>query len=100
MAVLTALSLEHALRLHQHRPGALVRLAGYLHERTGGMIGSLSHLIRDAAIEAIFDSTERITKAGLDTVVLDHAAEHPRALTAPPTPRPRRDARTRRAASA
>jgi hypothetical protein len=83
-------ALVAALELHQHRPGALVRLAGYLHERTGGMIGSLSHLIRDAAIEAIFDGTERITKAAPDTVVLDHAAENPRVNSSRSAPRPRR----------
>jgi hypothetical protein len=74
-------ALEQALRLHQHRAGTLLRLAGYLHQRTGGMIGSLSHLIRDAAIEAIFDGSERITKTALDRVILDHAAEHPRTST-------------------
>lgn len=94
-------ALKNALRLHRHRTGALVRLDSYLHERTGGMIGSLSHLIRDAAIGAIFDGTERITKAGLDTVVLDHAAEHPRIVAAPPAaPRPRRSARASGAATA
>ncbi|WP_433616891.1 ATP-binding protein [Dactylosporangium sp. CA-139114] len=71
-------ALEHTLRLYAHTPGPLARLAGYLHQRTGGMIGSLSHLIRGAAIEAIFDGTERITRATLDRVILDHAAEHPR----------------------
>jgi hypothetical protein len=54
------------------------------------MIGSLSHLIRDAAIEAIFDRTERITKNTLDDVILDHAAEHPRIKTPPPVTRSRR----------
>lgn len=52
----------------------LVRHAGYLHQRTGGMIGSLSHLIRGAAIDAICDGTEKITKAHLEAVRLDHAA--------------------------
>ncbi|MDG4786228.1 ATP-binding protein [Micromonospora sp. WMMD1102] len=83
-------ALEHALRLHQHRTGSLLRLAGYLHERTSGMIGSLSHLIRDAAIEAIFDGAERITKTALDRVVLDHAAEPPRRGAAASPARPRR----------
>ncbi|MEO3779374.1 hypothetical protein ABGB16_21530 [Micromonospora sp. B11E3] len=83
-------TLEHALRLHQHRTGSLLRLAGYLHERTNGMIGSLSHLIRDAAVEAIFDGSERITKNALEAVTLDHAAEHPRISTSPPALRPRR----------
>jgi len=69
-------TLEHALLLHRHRPGTLLTLDAYLHERTDGMIGSLSHLIRGAATEAILDGSERITKTTLDAVRLDHAAEH------------------------
>lgn len=38
------------------------------------MIESLSHLIRGAAIDAICDGTEKITKAHLEGVRLDHAA--------------------------
>jgi len=68
-------TLEGALRLHRHRPGALVRLGAYLHRRTGGMIGSLAHLIRGAAIQATATGAERITKALLDGIALDHAAE-------------------------
>ena len=71
-------TLEAALRLHHHKPNTLVRLDAYLHERTDGMIGSLSHLIRGAAIEAILDGSEAITKVTLDGVHLDHAAEHTR----------------------
>jgi hypothetical protein len=41
-------TLEGALRLHRHEPGTLMRLDRYLHKRTGGMIGSLSHLVRAA----------------------------------------------------
>ncbi|WP_138968814.1 TniB family NTP-binding protein [Streptomyces sp. YIM 121038] len=76
-------ALEGALDLTAHRPGILPRLAPYLHERTAGRIGSLSRLIRQAAIEAICDGTERITKTLLDTIALDHLAEEhyrPRAL--------------------
>jgi Bacterial TniB protein len=69
-------SLEQSLRLHRHPPGTLSKLDQYLHRRTSGMIGSLSHLIRGAAIEAILDGTERVTKAALETVLLDHAADH------------------------
>lgn len=68
-------TLEDTLRLHRHQPGTLVKLARYLHQRTGGMIGSLSHLIRAAAISAILDGSEAITRALLDTVPLDYAAE-------------------------
>jgi hypothetical protein len=39
------------------------------------MIGSLSHLIRGAAVEAILDGTEKITRDNLDRIGLDHAAE-------------------------
>ena len=71
-------TLENALRLHAHRKGTLLRLSGYLHERTGGMIGSLSHLIREAAIDAILTQTEKINQAGLDAVDLDQTAEQHR----------------------
>ena len=47
------------------------------------MIGSLSHLIRGAAIEAILDGSEKITRKLLDAVHLDHAAQ---ARPVPPTP--------------
>lgn len=69
-------TLEDALRLYRHRPGTLVRLDRYLHQRTGGMIGSLSHLLRGAAIEAILAGSERLSKQLLDGVGLDHAAHH------------------------
>lgn len=38
------------------------------------MIGSLSHLLRATAIDAIISGHEKITKAGLAAVQLDHAA--------------------------
>src|SRR6516162_1389026 len=68
-------TLEQSLRLHRHPPGQLLKLAGYLHERTDGMIGSLSHLIRGAAVEAVLDGSEKITRETLDRVGLDQAAE-------------------------
>ncbi|WP_435880249.1 TniB family NTP-binding protein [Streptomyces atroolivaceus] len=68
-------ALEAALDLHAHRTGSLPRLAPYLHERTAGRIGSLSRIIRQAAIEAILDGQERITKTLLDSIALDHLAE-------------------------
>lgn len=46
----------------------------YLHQRTGGMIGSLLRLIRSAAIQAILDGTERITRTTLDCIDVDMAA--------------------------
>jgi Bacterial TniB protein len=68
-------TLEDTLRLHHHQPATLVKLAKYLHQRTGGMIGSLSHLVRAAAISAIIDGTEAITRTLLDAIALDYAAE-------------------------
>nr|WP_238846556.1 TniB family NTP-binding protein [Nocardia terpenica] len=68
-------TLEDALRLHHHTPGTLSDLDLYLHHRTKGMIGSLSHLIRGAAIEAVLDGSERITRATLDRIDLDYAAD-------------------------
>lgn len=67
-------TLEQSLRLHQHPSGTLVELADYLYERTGGAIGSLSQLIRGAAVIAIDDETEQITPDLLDLVPLDKAA--------------------------
>ncbi|MEV0134551.1 ATP-binding protein [Dactylosporangium sp. NPDC050688] len=77
-------ALEDALRLHHHAPGSLVTLAKYLHQRTGGVISSLSHLVRASAISAIMDGTEKITRG----IRLDHAAED----TAPQPARRKRPA--------
>lgn len=68
-------TMESALRLHRHKPGSLVRMDEYLYRRTGGMIGSLSQLIRGAAILAIEDGCEQITRNLLDNVPVDHAAQ-------------------------
>jgi len=68
-------TMESSLRLHQHKPGILTGLDEYLFGRTSGMIGSLSQLIRGAAILAIQDGTEQITRDLLDLVPVDHAAE-------------------------
>jgi hypothetical protein len=54
-------------------PGTLPRHALYLHQRTAGRIGSLTRLIRQAAIH---DGTERSTKKSLDAIRLDHLAEN------------------------
>ena len=66
---------RNALRLHRHEPGTLPAQAKYLHQRTGGMIGSLTHLIRGAAIRAILGGQEALTRQLLDSVRIDHAAE-------------------------
>jgi hypothetical protein len=68
-------TLEAALRLHHHQPGTLTGLNHYLHRRTGGIIGSLSHVIRAAALTAILDRTEAITRELLDSIPVDHAAQ-------------------------
>ncbi|MER6073984.1 TniB family NTP-binding protein [Streptomyces sp. NPDC001817] len=67
-------AMEDALRLHDHRPGTLTGLDRFLHDRTGGMIGSLSHAIRGAALDAILTGTEKITKKSLQAIPLDHTA--------------------------
>lgn len=68
-------TLEQTLLLHQHRTGTLVSLDRYLHNRTGGMIGALSHQIRGAAVDAILTGAEKITKQGLAAVPLDYSAQ-------------------------
>lgn len=78
-------TMEHALRLHHHDPGTLARQAKYLHQRTGGSISSLSHILRAAAISAIADGSERITRKLLETIPVDHSTQ-----TGGPTP-PRPD---------
>ncbi|WP_371749250.1 TniB family NTP-binding protein [Streptomyces sp. NBC_00280] len=67
--------IENNLDLQQHKPGTLPRHAPYLHQRTAGRIGSLTRLIRQAAITAICDGTEHITKQSLEAIRLDHLAE-------------------------
>jgi hypothetical protein len=68
-------AMEGTLRLHRHEPGTLVREAKYLHQRTGGMIGSLAHLIRSAAIRSMLDQSEQITRQSMDSVLIDYAAQ-------------------------
>ncbi|TDT97590.1 TniB protein [Streptomyces sp. 846.5] len=68
-------TLEETLLLHDHPPCSLVKLDRYLHNRSNGMIGALSHAVRGAAIDAILGGTERVTREGIDAIPLDHAAE-------------------------
>jgi hypothetical protein len=89
-------TMEESLRLHRHEPGTLIEVAPYLHQRTGGMIGSLDQLIYEAANDAISDGTEKITRKHLDAVVLDTAAEE---QYRPPAPRRRAVAAAARKAS-
>jgi hypothetical protein len=74
-------ALESSLRLHAHTTGTLTSMDTYLHHRTGGMIGSLLRLVRSAAIQAVIDGSERITRDLLDDIELDAAAEALRAKT-------------------
>lgn len=67
--------MEQALRLERHPVGGLARHAEYLHQRTAGAMGSLSHLVREAALTAILDGSERITKQLLQSIQLDIRAE-------------------------
>ena len=71
-------ALEDSLRLHHHSDGTLVELVSYLHSRSGGMIGSLLRLVRSAAIQAVLDGSEAITKATLESIPVDiaSAGEH------------------------
>ncbi|SEE64647.1 TniB protein [Streptomyces sp. 3213] len=67
--------LETNLCLLEHKPGTLTQLDRFLHTRTGGMIGSLLLQIRGAALDAILEGTEKVTRAGLERVPLDHTAQ-------------------------
>lgn len=71
-------AVEASLRLHRHTAGTFARLDRYLHQRTTGMIGSLLRLIRSAAIQAVVDGTETITRDSLDAIDIDIAAENNR----------------------
>ena len=73
-SVITAM--EQALVLLDHPAGSLAEEhTTYLFERTGGRIGSLSQLIRAAAVEAIAIGHEAIDRHLLDTIEVDFAAE-------------------------
>ncbi|CAM5285886.1 ATP-binding protein [Streptomyces cyaneofuscatus] len=75
--------MEANLLLHHHTRGTLTRLDRFLHTRTGGMIGTLSHQLRGAAVDAILTGAEKITKSGLLAVDLDIASRrrHPDGLS-------------------
>ena len=77
-------TLESLLRLHSHRSSSLVKLDEYLYRRSGGMIGSLSQLLRGAAIVVIEDGSEQITKKLLDRVPVDYAAQRADTASRPP----------------
>lgn len=81
--------MERALRLRHHTVGTLARHADYLHQRTGGVMGSLSHLIREAALTALLDGSEKITKRLLAGIQLDIRAEQQARPPRKRIPRPR-----------
>ncbi|MFI9255523.1 hypothetical protein [Streptomyces sp. NPDC053069] len=56
-------------------------------QRIAGRVGSLARLICQAAITAICDGTEHITKTSLEFIQLDHLRQGARALPHPPTGR-------------
>ncbi|MFJ7494450.1 hypothetical protein ACIQZB_25160 [Streptomyces sp. NPDC097727] len=66
---------EYTLRPHRHEKDTLAQPADHLHHRTGGVIGSLAHLIRAVVITAILDGGERITKSTLKPFRNDHHDE-------------------------
>lgn len=61
-------AMEEDLRLHRHEPGTLTDLAGYLHDRSKGYIGSLSQIVRSAAQLAILDGCESVDRDLLEQV--------------------------------
>jgi hypothetical protein len=67
-------ALEDSLRLHHHSDGTLVELSSYLHSRSGGMIGSLLRLVRSAAVQAVLDGSEAVTKATMESIPVDIAS--------------------------
>jgi hypothetical protein len=69
-------TLEDALVLYRHHPHSLARTHWrYLHERTGGSIAALHTLIRRAAIRAVRDGTEAVTRGLLDGITLSFTSE-------------------------
>lgn len=70
------LKFEDELMLLKARPGDLCeRLPGYIYERTGGLIGATSYLLRRGALAAIKGGEERVTKELLEKIQLPFAAE-------------------------
>ncbi|MFF7043706.1 ATP-binding protein [Streptomyces massasporeus] len=68
-ALLTVLKgYEKNLRMRKLSENVLTRHAEYLHQRTGGYLLHLSHLICRAATDAILDGTEDITRHHLTAV--------------------------------
>ncbi|MCC3773621.1 TniB family NTP-binding protein [Streptomyces sp. UNOB3_S3] len=68
-------ALENTLELYRHKPGQLVKLSPYLHDRTGGSICGLSDLLRESAVEAVMSGEEAITRRLMDTIEISEYAE-------------------------
>ncbi|MGW5317138.1 TniB family NTP-binding protein [Nocardia thailandica] len=85
------LGIEAPLPLGRHMAGSLETEATYLYNRTGGSIDSLRALLNDAAIAAILNGDELVSRKLLDMTSTDFAAEEAAARTvvgdtAVPTP--------------
>ncbi len=74
------LGVESLLPLARHSECALEHEATYLYDRTGGSIGALRALLSDAAIAAILDGTEQVTRRLLDSIMTDRASTEHRRL--------------------
>ncbi|WP_165610342.1 TniB family NTP-binding protein [Nocardia salmonicida] len=69
-------AMENSLLLFKHAPGSLTRRHwSYLHDRAGGSIASLSHLIRESAIQAVADGSEALTVKLMETIVIDQRGQ-------------------------
>lgn len=80
-------SFEPELVLLEARPGDVSKaLAPYLYWRTGGVIGSISALLREGAALAIDGGTERLSESLLDEVEVDADAEGQAARRKRPAP--------------
>lgn len=74
--------MEAGLLLRDHKPGTLAGLGEYLYGRAGGAIGSLSRLVRGAAVLAIENGAEQVTRELLELVPAGHAAQSSAGLPA------------------
>jgi hypothetical protein len=81
--------LESLLPLALHQEGELEAEATYLYDRTGGSIGALRALLNDAAVVAIMDPSEHVTRKLLDAVTTDQAASEHHATAVRQRLRPR-----------
>ncbi|MGW7574674.1 TniB family NTP-binding protein [Streptomyces sp. NPDC054765] len=73
-------ALDEDLRLHQHTPGDLLKLAAHLHRRTGGYMKPLSYLVCQTAQEAIETGIEAITAELLDNQLVGRFDDDPLVL--------------------